>query len=166
MPKVIETTVYTFEELPTEKAKEAARDWLRESEDDQDACDTIKEDASQIGLSLIEGHKHFEGSFTDGAFNCAVAIKENHGKTCKSYQAAVEYEKEMDALPEQTTNLEEENRNAESIDSIEETFRASLENYYLEMLDDERQYRYSPEYVDETIISNEYTFTETGKRFG
>jgi hypothetical protein len=30
MPHVIETTVYTFDELPTESAKERARDWFRE----------------------------------------------------------------------------------------------------------------------------------------
>jgi hypothetical protein len=165
MPKIIQTTVYEYAEL-NDKAKQAARDWLLSCEDDQDACDIVKEDAERVGFTLEPGRGHFEGTFADGAFNAACKIRNEHGPDCDTYKAAIAYEAAIDALPEQITNLEEESRNAEAGDVIEEEFRTALEKAYLKMLDAERLYRASDEYLAEGLEANEYTFTENGKRFG
>jgi hypothetical protein len=64
MPRVIERTVYTFSEL-SEKAKEKARDWYRETlHDESDWWDQIYEDASTIAglMGVSISNKHVRGT--------------------------------------------------------------------------------------------------------
>ena len=66
MPKVIETTVYEYEEL-SDKAKEKARDWYRElAFSDSSDWDTTIEDAVQMGEILGISFKRREVEYMSG----------------------------------------------------------------------------------------------------
>lgn len=168
MPTQHTITLYTFEELPNQKAKDNARDWWRKIAINDDWYRVIEEDAEQVGIK-INSFDTDRGNccnieFIDGAFNTVNLIKEKHGEECDTYKAALLYEKAKDALPEAKTE-DEESRNAEAMDALETEFKKALERSYLKMLREELEYVESEEYIDETLKANEYTFLETGKRF-
>lgn len=54
---------------------------------------------------------------------------------------------------------------AEDERQIVEAFR-DLARWLYRQLEREYEYQTSDEAIDETILANEYTFTETGRRFG
>ena len=54
----------------------------------------------------------------------------------------------------------------ESVDAIEGDFLTDILDDYAIMLRKEIEYQESNEYIDENILSNEYTFTIEGNRFG
>lgn len=160
-------TLYTFDELPSEEAKQKARDWFLSGGDESTfAYEHIKDDAERIGLKIecLSRHRANEGEFIDGAFNCMNKILEEHGATCETYKTAQKYKAAWDDVPDQTTNLEEESRNAEMLDAIEHEFLCGLLEDYRIMWERETEYQSSDEGVDETLQANDYTFTETGKR--
>ena len=176
MPKTIETIVYTYDELPTEKAKEAARDWWIEG--NYDWYNSVYEDAEQAGIKI----KGFDlGCGQDIKLACVVSDTEtaeyilaNHGETCDTFKAAKAWENAIDALPEMPADFDCHNQAHVELeaelcaarDAIESKFIADLEKAYFKMLRDEYEYSQSEEAVSETLMANEYTFTETGKRFG
>lgn len=160
MPITKTITLYEYHELPTEKAKEAARNWWIEG--DYDWYESVYEDAEQAGIKIksfdIEREQDIEIEFIDGAFNTAVTIRADHGETCDTYKAMLAYETAMDALPDK------DNRNADAIDAIEAEFLKALGQCYLRSLREQLDYSHSEEAIAETLNSNAYTFTETGKR--
>lgn len=166
MPVQKTITLYTYDELPTEKAKDIARNWWRECYDASDAMDMVKEDARQIGLTIesLGCNRGNLGEFADGAFNCANKIISDHGKDCATYKTAAKYQAAWDDVPDQITNLEEESRNAESIDAIEGEFLSDLLEDYRVMMEQEIEYQNSDEAVNEMLRDNQYTFRENGTR--
>lgn len=172
--KTITITLYTFDELPTEKAKEAARDWWRQN--DFDWYEGVYEDAAQAGVKIksfdIGRGQDIEIDLLNGDTETAEYILQNHGKSCDTYKAAAKWDAAIDALPELPDPLdwnneahrEIERELCESRDAIDAEFMEDLAACYLRALREEYEYRYSAEYIDETLQANEYTFTETGKR--
>src|SRR5690606_33296995 len=78
MPRVMETTVYTFDEL-SDKAKEKARDWYRDGQLDYDWWDSVYEMAQTAGwiLGIEMDHKtknvpaiYFSGFSSQGDGAC------------------------------------------------------------------------------------------------
>lgn len=169
MPKDITTTVYTFDELKDEKAKAAARDWLRECVMSDNWWAQVYEMAKRDGVNITGFDLYRKDDctleFTDGAFNVANIIKKEHGATCDTYKAAIAYIEAITALPD-TGNDEEESRNAQAGDEIEAAFLKALSRAYFKMLRDEAEDMESDAYLDDCLTGNEYTFTATGKRFG
>lgn len=170
MPKIVEVTVYTFNELNA-RAKERARNWYRNSADTecQFAWEAVKEDAQSVRLELstykVIGYMQpvvtLEGAFIDSAFNCATTILATHGDTCDTYKTAQAFIKQWEALPD--TNSHE--ARTDDADALEADFLAFLLKDYGVMLQKDFEYRESDQYIDDIIIANEYTFTEAGKRF-
>lgn len=159
--KIIETVVYEFDEL-SDKAKEKAREWYRDGALDYEWWESTYEDAERIGLKitgfeldrLAEGH--FMGDFMTGPLQTVEKIIEEHGPDCETTKTARRYEPVLRAGI------------LASIDEYENTaheFLVDLLEDYRVMLQKEMEYQLSDEVVDETIRANEYTFTETGKRF-
>jgi|SRR5579864_1148504 len=151
----ITVKLYQFDEL-SESAKEKAREWFR---DDgglmaQWAFDNVIEDAKNIGLDIhtLDDRRANEGEFTGGALDCAKAIRENHGKTCETFKTVSRYWKELNSNDE----TERENSEHEFLHDLLEDYRV--------MLNEQIEYDYSTEQVDESIRANEYEFTEEGKR--
>ncbi len=165
--KTIETVAYDFNEL-SDKAKEKARQWWRESDYDsgQIAFDDTVEDARNVGLKITEletcRSTSDKGEFIDGAFNCANAIIAQHGEACATYKTAKAFLAALDALP--VVNSEE--ARTDDADGAEYEFLRALLKDYRKMSQAQYEEMQSDAYIDETIEANEYTFTAEGKRFG
>lgn len=162
MPKTIETVVYQFKEL-NDKAKEKARAWYLEATDDCEfAFEDQKTDAEEIGLKIefLSAREPNSGSFIYSAIKCAESIIANHGDDCDTYKAAKAFIVSTAALNAESDDYED------AMETLEKEFlHAILEDYRVNYEKD-CEYRQSDEYVDETIEANDYTFTESGKRFG
>lgn len=172
--KIIQTTVYTFDEL-SDKAKEKARDWYREGALDYDWWDSVYEDAANIGLKIsefdIDRASYVKASFMASAEETAHKIEEEHGENCETFKDAKNYLKERDALintapKDENGEFADEYELDNKLDELDQEFLKTLCEDYRIMLTKEYEYLMSDESVDENIGANEYTFTETGKREG
>lgn len=146
--RTIETTIYTFDEL-SERAKENARNWYREGALDYEWWDFIYEDAERIGLKLesfdLGRRLHATGYLlTSGRDVCRSIIAE-YGNTCATYKLAIEHLYSREPFDD-------------------EGFLRELLEEYAWMLQQEYEYLLSDECVDESIVANEYEFTENGSR--
>ncbi|CAB4213043.1 hypothetical protein UFOVP1444_53 [uncultured Caudovirales phage] len=171
--QIIETKVYTFDEL-SDSAKDKARQWYREGALDHEWWDCTYDDAKTIGLKItsfgLDRDRGAEGVFIADAEECAHKIEKEHGETCETFKTAKDYLAKRDAC----VNAAEKDSNGELIDErgleldlddLDTAFLASLLEDYAIILQKEYEYLLSDEAVDESIIANEYTFTEGGKRF-
>lgn len=170
--KTIETKVYQYDEL-NDKAKERARDWWREGGLDYDWWDSTYEDAEGIGLRItgfdLGRSRDIEGKFEKSAEKVASLILAEHGKDCETFKTATAFLAERATLvtkhadPDSCSDLTHEGD--EAIEECEAGFLKSLLEDYWKILDREMEYILSDEQVAETIVANEYEFTEDGKRF-
>ena len=144
-------TIYQYDELPTEAAKQAAREWYARGLFDYDWWDYIYEDANTIGLKITEFDIYrgtIDGELLHGVNDICKLIKINHGKTGGTYTLA------------KTMDLRKHNDDNE--DTVRE-FKYALLQEYLSMLLKEVEYMESTENIEENIRGNEYEFTEGGK---
>ena len=155
--KIIETKVYTFDEL-SDSAKEKAREWYRNNCLDYEWWDLIYNEATSLFLKLttfgLDRDRHAEGVFTNGALECANAIESQHGESCETFKTAKAFLAARGGIVD-----------AAKLDDCDTEFLASLLEDYAIILQKEYEYLLSDEAVDESIVANEYTFTESGKRF-
>lgn len=172
--KTIKTKVYEFDELQ-DTAKEKARDWYREGAFNHDWWEHIYEDAATAGLRLksfdLDRNRPATGEFIAGALECAHKIVDNHGEDCETRKTAEAFLKERDGLVDaaprdEDGEFESEHGLDEKLDACEAEFMKSILEDYSIILQKESEYMVSNEVVDENIKANEYTFTESGKRFG
>jgi len=169
--QTITTNVYTFDEL-NEKAKEKAREWVREFVGDYEWWYSIYSDAENIGLRItsfdLDRNRHAEGEFMvfGGAEQVAGLIQKEHGKTCETYKTAEAYNKARAEIEKEYAHLSKEEDYDDAIGLCEEEFLHNLLEDYSILLQNEYEYMYTDEYIDDMIMANEYTFTETGTRFG
>lgn len=176
--KTIETTVYTFEELKSEEAKDKARQWYTEGlsyDDSQIAYDDTVEDAKRVLLRIetLSDRRANKGQFYEDAESCAKAIMEEHGQGCETYNTAKRFLMSIDSLndeyggnPEGSSDIDGRNNYETEKEELEREFLHNILEDYRVYYEKDIEYRQSNEYVDENIIANEYTFTESGKRFG
>lgn len=197
MSHVIETVVYSFDEL-NDKAKEKAREWYREGGYDYDwwlnTYDDAKTCAAILGIEIdniyFSGFSSqgdgacFEGRYTyrKGAAN---DIREHAPTELCLHQIAdvlqeiqrVHFYK-LEARVKQSGHYSHEHcTEIEVFDAdgdyagatahvqIADQLRKFMKWIYRQ-LEAEYDYLNTDEYVDETIKANEYTFTESGRRFG
>jgi hypothetical protein len=150
----ITVKLYQFDELD-EKAKERAREWARNDQGmrGQYQFEYLIEDANTIGLDInsLDDHRANEGEFLGTALECARKILKNHGKTCETYNTAMRY---IDALESKDDNITDVARH--------EFLHDLLEDYRV-LYNQEIEYIYSNEAIDEDMRANEYEFTEGGK---
>ncbi len=170
MPKQIITTIYEFHEL-TEDAKEKARNWYRELDSFDNWWEGTYTDASMIGLKLtgfdLDRNKHATGIIETSAPEVAESIIANHGVECKTYIIAKEYQTALNIIGVACdTDGAERQEWEDKREEIDDLFLNKLLSAYADMLQEESYYRYTPEYVDEQIKANDYTFTIDGKRLG
>ena len=183
MPKIIETTVYEYHELPTETAKAKAREWLSEAATDCEWYEPEYQDAQDVRLK-ITGFDLYQRGITieieieieTSAPEVAEAITGNHGNTCETWKAAHDYLRDLKALGEapdsEETSIESPDYQYryeqwnEAKEKLDADFLKNLRRCYLHLLDQEYEYLTSDEHLAEFAESNGYTFTEMGKRFG
>jgi hypothetical protein len=158
--QVIETTVFTFDELG-DKAKEKARDWFREGNE----------------FSWFDEYK---GSLV--AFCDKFGIKLTGYCLSADYRASID----TDSMPSHFRGLKLKDIDREEMltgfcadcdlmyhfyDTFKQTgnayhaFETALDCLLVAVRKDIES-TYEDEYVDEMLIANDYTFTEDGKRFG
>lgn len=176
MQKDITIKAYTFDEL-SEKAKDKARAWFNEGNLWDQRYSPTFEDAKQAGITIDdfetdawENVFNMRISLDDGALNTMNYILDNHGEHCDTYKAALDYQNAIDALPdlpvETAANYREvHSALCEGADAIEGEFIQALEKCYTRMLKQEFEDMRSNDYIDETILANEYWFNEHGERF-
>lgn len=166
MPKKIETIVYEYDEL-SEKAKSRARQWFIQSNDFEFEWDCIKDDAKTIGLKLTawDYGRYVKGEFSESPIDVAEAITREHGAVCETYKTAAQFIADRAALIADFQEGEELEDKTEYDDLCAEFIKSLLEDYRI-MCDSQYDYINSDEYVEENIRANEYTFTESGARFG
>jgi len=161
---------YKFDEL-SDKAKERALDWWRQGALDWDWFDSVYEDASRVGIKITgfdTGRScEITGDFIGTAEESAAKIIAEHGEDTDTAAEARHYQKtlaefmataEKDEYGELATYALE----ADKEDIDKEFLRAVLESY-LVALREEAEHLQSDEVAEETIIANEYEFTEDGK---
>lgn len=156
--RTIETRVYEFTEL-SDSAKDKARGWYREHALDYDWWEGTYEDAANIGLKLtgfeLDSNRHATGHFTEDAIDVAEAVIKEHGENCETHKTAKAYLSDIGRFEKEGER-----------EAFASEFERSLLDDYSIMLQKECEYLLSDEAVDESILANGYTFTETGKRFG
>lgn len=164
-------TLYTFDELPTEKAKEKAREWFREGNDGSWEWECTIENAKTVGLLIqsLDARRNNEGKFDASAEETAHKIESEHGAACETFKTAKNYLADRDALIEESErdengDFKDQSMLDDKLDSLDAEFLHSLLEDYRIILEKDLEYAYSAESVDENIRCNEYTFTENGKR--
>lgn len=169
--KTIRVKVYKYDEL-NEEAKEKAVNWMMKDQGDagQWAWENTKDDAENVGLILKGQHRgSMTGDFKTCATDCAKLIVENHGQTCETFKDAMNF---IHAVAiEWNVNFDEEadelNFQGEAnIENLENEFLETVLEDYRILSDQDQEYAYSKENMEEDIRCNEYTFTKDGKRFG
>lgn len=196
MATVIETTVFSFDELD-ERAKERARGWFRAGALDHEWWDGVYEDAKRIGeLTGVDiGRIYFSGfcSQGDGArFEGSYSYRKGSVKAIAEY-APIDAElgrivRELGDVQrrrfyslsanirldgryehEGCTSIDVSDRYGDLEGDDAETVRECLRDlmrWIYRTLEAEHDYLMADEQVDESIRSNEYTFTESGEREG
>jgi hypothetical protein len=172
--KTITTKVYQFSEL-SDAAKENARDWWHQCAIHLEWWNSTYDDAKRIGLKItgfeLDCNRQAAGKFISGAEECAWKIEKEHGEQCETFKTAQAFLKERDAIVQAAPRDEvgepvSEWELDEKLNECEAEFLKSILEDYSIMLQNESEYLVSNEAVDESITDNEYTFTESGKRFG
>lgn len=173
--QIIETKVYSFDEL-SDEAKEKARDWYRKGGLDYEGWDFILEDAKRIGIQ-IDGFDLYHGTIcgsVDDPIETIRAILADHGTTCETYKTARAALREHAHLRQRWWNtvdqseysISEFDYESENADDWAANFRYDILEDYRIFLQEEQEYLESNESIDANIRANEYTFTAEGRRFG
>lgn len=167
--------IYDFDELPTENAKDKAREWCRDIYESEAWWSYIYDDAAAIGLS-IDGHDFLSvigcsAVIVTSAPECAEAINLAHGHNTDTFQIAKWYLKKLEGLETPVVDPDDPDYDkvlCERYDIIRERmdaeFTQQLINAYYKMLTDEYAHITSDECVDEQMRANNYTFRDTGVR--
>ena len=167
MAKQLTFTAYTFDEL-SDRAKDKARQWMRECIDVDDWSEQTIEDAAQVGLKItgfdVGRASECNIDFSWSRDAVAEAILKEHGETCGTYKAATEYLEAISKLPDDTSAEDNSEARIELEERAIDAFRKALETDYLKDLRAAYQYSYSDEAIDETIEANDYLFAEDGSR--
>ena len=98
--RVIETKVYTFDEL-SPAAQDKALDECRYFQVDGEWWGSVYEDAARVGITItsfdLDRNRHACGTIPD-CYETACLIRDNHGPGCETYKTAVEFIKRHDAI--------------------------------------------------------------------
>lgn len=165
-------TLYEYDELPTERAKERARDWyLSCTESDTYAWEDIQADAEMVGLEIesLDQHRPNKGRFTAGALETAHKIEKDHGESCETHKTTVKFLADRDEIID--TAERDEDGEFSDVDAVDDKLDTLEGEYLHDLLEDYRvnlekniAYQQSREAIEESIRANGYTFTEDGKR--
>lgn len=214
MPELIETTVYTFEELD-ERAKDRARDWYRQTsvhddwhefvfEDFERICEILGVDVATRPIRLYGGGARqkpciwFSGFASQGDGACFEGSYSYRKGASRAIRAYAPRDMRLAAIADQLQQIQRKNLyalearvthrgryyhehsmeisverssdrdqppTADAEDGVSEALR-DLARWLYRQLEQEYDHQMSNELVDEDIITNGYTFTEAGSRFG
>ena len=171
--RTVRTKVFKFNEL-TDKAKQTAIENLYTINVDFDWWESTYEDAEQIGLKItsfdLDRNRHAKGMFLDNGINCAKLILESHGEMCETYKTAKSFLAEIEQIETNfesldTSDFDNIQEKEDAIQDAESDFLNSILEDYSIIMQNECEYLQSDEAIAETIIANDYEFTQDGKIF-
>ena len=133
----------------------------------------LKEGAKEIGLVISTfdiDRRYIKGVFKETAFETACKIKKEHGENCDTYKTAANYLTNYDLEFKQFEDVNKKGYCSEDkeeqfdqwLDEFDQSFLKELLQDYLKIFKDEYEYLISKECIKESIIANEYFFTEDG----
>ena len=158
--ETVTTKIYSFDELSSE-AQAKALDNCRDFNTSDNWWEFQYEDAANSGLKItsfdLNRNRHAKGCFENGAKECADLIIDNHGESCETYRTTQAFIKKWEKIDSETQENEEDELEREFLKDILEDYSIMLQNQY--------EYLYEDEAVQETIESNEYEFTENGTQY-
>jgi hypothetical protein len=173
--------LYEFKELDKETQKKVIQN-NHGINTDYEWYDHIYSEAGELGFEIEEFdiyRRTCTNKFTDNPMDVADEIIKNHGDMCDTYKTAktfiTDYNKGLKEYGEKLNEsvvepfddlqIEDEFLSSCAYDSLVKTFKLSLQKNYLKMLSEEYRYLTSEAAIIETIETNEYWFTKTGKIF-
>lgn len=170
--KTIEINLYKFDEL-SDEGKERAITNNYDINVNYDWWEFTYMDAENIGVQITSFDCYtgkIAASFIDNAIDTANLIIANHGENTDSYLLATDYIKKRNEI---LTNMEDivddENSYAYELEGdmeqLNEQFLYDIKQEYLSILNKEYDYLTSEEQIKETLIVNDYDFTEDGDFF-
>lgn len=159
MPRDTVVTVYTFDELPTEKAKEAARIWWRNGIDfswSDESLDSIKAFCAQFGVKLSDwsvgpyASFHYRADHDNSSFRGVKLrdlTRENYPTGyCLDADLSVAFYDYFKATGDAKAAFDH---------ALYEGFKSWR---------DDMEYQLSDEAVDDMLVCNEYEFDAKGNR--
>ena len=171
--RTIEVNLYEFEELSTE-AKEKAIEKNRHINVDYDWWDCTYDSTEEVGIKINSFdiyYKTIDITIEDSEHTASKTI-EYFGEGMEVVKISKQFIEERDAL---IKKLGEGNDIAgysvkdefyheydEEIEYLEEQYRREMAEEILTWLRDEYEYLQTDEAIAETLIANEYDFTEDG----
>lgn len=169
----IEVNLYEFEELSAE-AKEKAIEKNRTINVDFDWWDWIYEGMSEIGVKINSFdiyYKTIDITIEDSQYTAEKAI-ENYNEGMEVVKISKQFIKDRDALIKRLGegndiagySVKEEfiDEYDEEIEYLEEEYRKEMAEEILSWLIEDYEYLQTDEAIAETLIANEYEFTEDG----
>jgi hypothetical protein len=171
--KTIEVNLYQFDEL-SETAQNKAIEWYQSVAIYDEWWDGVYTDAENIGLKITEfdldRNRYAKGTWMQSADYSAIEIVKQHGENCETYKIAQSFISDRvkiynDAAQTPDGEWVNEQKLDNDIEYLENEFEQSLLSEYAMILQREMDYINSREQIIESIKSNEYDFTEDGKRF-
>jgi len=125
---------------------------------DHDWWQCTYEDADNIGVNItgfcIDRGSYCDIEFKHDAISTAESIIGEHGEACETYKTAKEFLISLEKVSSYDYH---------SVSSLKDEFKRSLSEDYRIMLSNGYEYLTSEEAIIETLICNEYEFTENGK---
>lgn len=162
--------LYKFDEL-SETAKENAINNLSDINVDYKWWESEHEDAEQVEITItsfdLDRNRHATGKFNCPACEVAQNIFNNHGETCETYKTAESFMEEwqpiFDSYMDETSDNYESRESENKLQDLEDEFLQSIIEDYSIMLQHQYEYLCSEEVITESILANEYEFTEDGE---
>ena len=161
MPREITITLYQFDELPTEKAKERARDWWRSSGTDlawsEESRQSIEVFCGQFGIRLLDYQVgpynpfYFRLSDYDNSNFRGVSLT---GLEREKYPTGYCLDADMSIAFYDVFKATGDAKSAFK-EAVEEGFRCWR---------NDMEWQCTDEYIDDCLIANGYEFTESGNR--
>lgn len=164
--QIIETRVYTYDELD-EKAQERAREWYLSADDDflESVADTLMM-ALQGAYgpdARIDGWDYYRSHVAVGGKLLRPDVNESENAGFRDWK--------LDGVPlEVTEEWPAPEHDVLDLDNYylpeANDYLAAVESVLVRLMNAEGDHLTSEEYVSETIIANGYTFTAVGRWFG
>ena len=169
--KVIEKTVWKFDELP-DTIREKVLENYADINVDHEWWDYVYEDAQRVGIKITEFDlgraQKIKGRLEVSPLECIQRIKAEHGKNCETRKTAESFEQTfLDFKVAEDHDAEDtgasELFDQDAFEEAESEFLHAILEDYRVMLDKEYEYLTSEEAIAKTLRCNEYEFNEKGR---
>lgn len=169
--RIIETKVYTFDELSEEAKQKALENLAYINVEHLEWWEFTYEDAKRVGIKItgfdIDRRNECTGELLYDMEEVAENILKEHGEQCKTVAIVKRFLAGKadildDAKRDENGDFEDEWEVDNLIDKLEKEILEDLLDEYLTILRNDYDYLISEEAIKETIEANEYEFLEDG----